>query len=114
MAILTIEKARAHLRVDDDYPESQILDYLEAAEDAAQEFMNRRVFSTTEALTDAVLAGTAGLDPMVVTPSIRAGILLILGHLFANREDTVVGAAVSELPRGSMSLLQPYRTGMGV
>jgi hypothetical protein len=45
---------------------------------------------------------------------IRAGVLLILGHLFENREDTVAGATVASLPQGSRVVLMPYRVSMGV
>lgn len=51
---------------------------------------------------------------MVVNDDIRASILLITGHLYANRENVVVGASVAELPMGSLYLLQPYRCQMGV
>lgn len=53
-------------------------------------------------------------DGMTVTPAITAACLLICGHLFANREDVVVGATVAQLPTGSEALLQPYRANMGV
>jgi hypothetical protein len=50
---------------------------------------------------------------IVIDDMIRAGALLILGHLFENREDTVVGATVERLPQGSRAVLQPYRVSMG-
>lgn len=50
---------------------------------------------------------------IVINPSIRAAILLILGHLFENRED-VTAAAAFELPNGAKSLLWPYRVEIGV
>lgn len=53
-------------------------------------------------------------DGMVITPAITAACLLICGHLFANREDVVVGTITSQIPMGSQSLLLPYRANMGV
>lgn len=50
---------------------------------------------------------------IVVNDLIKAGILLILGHLFENREDVVAGVSVAQLPRGSQHLLTPYRVEMG-
>src|SRR5690606_31052873 len=88
--------------------------YLSAAESAAMEFLNRTLYETSDEMADAVLAGTAGTDPMLVNNHIRAGILLILGDLYANREDTVIGTISSALPRGANSLLWPYRVGLGV
>lgn len=49
-----------------------------------------------------------------VPRAVCQAILLIVGHLYANREDVVVGAAVAELPQGSKALLWPYRRGLGV
>jgi hypothetical protein len=40
---------------------------------------------------------------------IRAAVLLTVGHLYANREDAVVGASVSALPNGADYLLQPFK-----
>lgn len=54
-----------------------------------------------------VLAGVLTND------TIQAAILLILGHLYANREEVVPGT-VSKIPFGAHALLQPYRVGLGV
>ncbi|MFD0669717.1 head-tail connector protein [Ramlibacter sp. MAHUQ-53] len=52
---------------------------------------------------------------IVINDSIRAAILLTLGHLYENREDVVVSNAVAaSLPMGSQYLLQPYRVEMGI
>lgn len=103
--------ALAHARVDAD---DQMVDaYLAAAIGEAENFTNRKFYATTEAMAAAVLAGTAGDDPMVVEPPIVAAVLLIFGRLYAHREDVVTGSAIV-LPRGSISLLQPYRVHMGV
>lgn len=40
---------------------------------------------------------------------IRAAILLLVGHLYENREAVMVGQSPSELPMGVESLLFPYR-----
>ncbi|MCK9504702.1 MAG: head-tail connector protein [Porticoccaceae bacterium] len=40
---------------------------------------------------------------------VKAALLLMIGHLYENREDSIVGAAISELPFGSRCLLNPYR-----
>jgi len=54
---------------------------------------------------------TAGDDPMVVTPAIRAAVLLIAGSLYRNREE---GPDSRTLPVGAQALLQPNRVGLGV
>jgi uncharacterized phiE125 gp8 family phage protein len=50
--------------------------------------------------------GTAATS---VPASIRAAILLIIGHLYANRENVVVGRTPAELPQGAQSLLDPFK-----
>ncbi|MNC83029.1 hypothetical protein D3C75_1368070 [compost metagenome] len=51
---------------------------------------------------------------MVCNKQIKAACLLILGHLYANREDVVIGTIATELPKGSVALLTPHRIGWGV
>ena len=51
---------------------------------------------------------------MVINPAIQAACLLTLGHLYANREDVVVGTITAEMPKGATALLTPYRVGWGV
>lgn len=48
-------------------------------------------------------------DGIVVNEAIKAAVLLTVGHLFANREDVVIGASVSALPHGADYLLQPFK-----
>ena len=62
-----------------------------------------------EAMASAVTAGTAGDHPMVSNKAVEAAILMTLGHLYANREQVVVGAAVAEMPFGPRALLRPHR-----
>lgn len=115
MGFVDPKVAAHHVNADETEAESPLFKlYLGAAEDAATEFMDRKVYSTTAEMTSAVLAGTAGLDPMLATDAMRAAVLLTFGHLYANREDVVTGTIAVALPRGSVSLLQPYRRGMGV
>lgn len=53
------------------------------------------------------------LQGIVINPSIEAAVLLILGSLYENREDETA-ASVSELPKGALWLLDPYRLDWGV
>lgn len=115
MELVTIEQARAHCRADSD-DDSMLELYASAAEEAAQNFLNRRVYKDAETMAQAVLDGSAGDDPMVATSVISAAVLLILGHLYRNREEVLVGtsAAAVQLPVGANTLLWPHRVGLGV
>lgn len=114
MELVTIEQARTHCRTD--MHDDELLQlYGDAAEGAAQQFLNRRVFPDAATMDAAVLDGTAGDEPMLVTDPIRAAVLLMLGHLYRTRED-VQGSdgATAQVPMGAHSLLWPYRIGLGI
>lgn len=154
MILLTVSEARDHCRLDDDYPEEQLLPYMNAAVDYVAAHLNRAVFADDEALTEAAselpaslglafdeyanavalaknidnvaqrnsmidvaqtkyeaqkLAAKRIINGVVINGAIRAAMLLTLGHLFANREASVVGASVASLPTGVPELLRPFR-----
>lgn len=116
MGAINIALAMQHLRAEVD-DQAYVQTLLSAAEDSAAQYLQRRFYADAAALEAAVLDGTAGTDPIVITGSIVAACLLILGHLYANREDSVTGinvSSVAELPMGSRTLLHPYRVQMGV
>ncbi|WP_282389806.1 head-tail connector protein [Pseudomonas sp. PS01296] len=113
MSAIDIALAMQHLRAEvEDQAYVQAL--LSAAEDSAAQYIQRQFYADAAALESAVLSGTAGADPIVITGSIVAACLLILGHLYGNREDVVVGTISIQVPMGSRTLLGPYRVGLGV
>ena len=60
-------------------------------------------------LLRAQVAHRHAMDGMVVNEAIKAAVLLIVGHLFVNREDVVAGVSVAQLPNGAEWLLAPYK-----
>lgn len=52
--------------------------------------------------------GSPTVDTPPLPASIRAAILLVLGHLYENREDTTE-LSLQQLPLGAKALLEPYR-----
>ena len=105
--LLDLATVKLHLRVDDSAEDALIGIYVTAAEEFAMQFLGRTVYANSTAQgTD-----TAGI---VINPAIQAALLLIVGKLYACREDAVVGVSVTQLPNGAEYLLHPYRTGMGV
>lgn len=157
MPVIDIEKAKLHLRVDDDAGDD-VQDKLNAAIDIAEQFLNRKVFATAEEMAvakatiptlieqanqnfNSAIAQSKLYSPeyresaeytarenrseayrcirmielgIVINSSLEIGILMLLGHLYANREDVVVGLSVSKLPKSSHHHLMPYRMSMGV
>ncbi|CAM7424726.1 head-tail connector protein [Citrobacter cronae] len=47
--------------------------------------------------------------PILLNDDVKAAMLLLIGHWYANRESVVVGQAVAEVPFAVEALLQPYR-----
>lgn len=112
MSLIDLDTAKMHLRVDGDEEDSVIEIYLAAAEAAAVQFLNRNIYATQSALEAAAEPEKA--CPMVINAAVKAAMLLTLGHLYANRENVVIGAASTVLDMGAHSLLWPYRVGIGV
>lgn len=84
-----------------------------AAEGFAQDFLNRRVFGTVAELEEAQLDQTAGFGAIVAPPQYIMACLLILGHLYKNRE-AVTDTVQFEMPMGARALLWPHRICLGV
>lgn len=59
------------------------------------------------------LARSRALHGIVANASIVGAVRLTLGDLYANRENTVIGATAVQMPAGAKALLRPYRRGMG-
>lgn len=112
MSLVDLPTAKLHLRVDDAGEDTLITLYIDAAEASVVEFLNRNVYSDQAALD--LAAEMPPAEPMVVNAAIKAAILLLVGHLFANREEAAVGLSVAALPVNSRLLLQPYRVGLGI
>lgn len=107
--IVTLDQAKAHLRIDGTEADDDIRLKLSAATQMAITYLDRAVYTSQQDLDAALVAGIAGIDPLVATDMVRAGILLILGDLDANREDVVTGAIATRLPTGARACLQPLR-----
>ena len=60
-------------------------------------------------LLRAKVAHRHAMDGMVVNEAIKAAVLLIVGSLYTQREDAVVGVSVEQLPNGAEWLLAPYK-----
>lgn len=94
MGIVTVESAKAHLNIErDDDREDAILS---AKIDAAEAFVGRWLPTPLSEMDS-------------VPPDIREGVLLLVGHLYENREATLVGESANELPFGFWELLGPHR-----
>lgn len=93
---ISLELARQHLRVGDDHSlDSLIGEYLGMAVGIASDFTNRNIRDEYTEET--------------IPPAIKSAVLLILGTLFDNESDALVGRSVSQLPLTAEKLLLPWR-----
>jgi hypothetical protein len=113
MGLVSKDIALQHCKADSGEEDELMEIYLTAAEQAASDYLNRQIFEDQASLDAAVLAGEGGVEPIVVDAAIKAAILLTCGHLYANREDVVIGATAVALPNGAQALLRPKRNNMG-
>lgn len=111
--LVTLSQAKDHLRVTHSREDSGIQLKLNAATRMAINYLDRDVFDTQAELDAAVAAGGAKPCPLLSTDDdmemVRAGILLVLGDLYANREETVTGTIATQLPTGARACLRPLR-----
>jgi hypothetical protein len=101
--MLTLDEVKLHLRVDHDAEDDLIEQYMDAAHDYVEEFLNRLVpWDVTSDKPD-------GVYPAAV----RNAELQLIGGSYANREDRFVGTIQTANP-ATIALLFPYRKGLGV
>ena len=83
---------------------------IEAAEALADEAAIAAAIQTAgNDLLRAQVAHRHAMDGMVVNEAIKAAVLLIVGSLYTQREDVVVGVSVEQLPNGAEWLLAPFK-----
>lgn len=103
MAALTLSEVKLHLRVDHNAEDALIQQYMAAAHDEVEQFLGRAV------PWDVTSASPEGTYPAAV----KNAELMIIGGLYAYREDRFVGTIQTNNP-AVMMLLFPYRMGLGV
>lgn len=91
---ILLECAKQHLRVVTDDEDGLILMYIAAAREYAEKFQNR-VFVSDD--SDVVTEIPGEME--------KAAMLLIIGHLYENRETVTVGSTAAQVPFGADSLL---------
>lgn len=104
--MIGLDVAKSHLRVDFNDEDALIEIYLDAAFEHAENYIDRAIIEKEE--------DRKHQTDVVLNKAITAAILLILGHLYANRENESVDSATSPLQLGAKSLLTPYRINLGV
>lgn len=94
MSIISVEDAKAHLNITTDADDTLIAGKIEAAEAWIDRWLPE----------DGKLAD---MDP--VPGDLKEAIRQLVGHLYENREATLVGITAEEIPFGVWDILNQYR-----
>lgn len=96
MSFISVQAAKAHMNITDDTDDTLIQGKIDAAEAYVEQVLGKTLGTG--------FAGSGGVpDP------VTEAILQLTAHLYENREASIVGVAVEEVPFGFWTLLMPYR-----
>jgi hypothetical protein len=101
--MIDLATAKNHLRVDGSDEDALIQLYLDAAVNTFETWTNRQLVADADPLPDPV--GNA----LHATRSIDQGVLLLVGHWYANREAVTGGIVTAEMPMATRALWMPHR-----
>lgn len=100
MPVLTTEDAKRHLNVTHSFDNDLIAAKLAAATDWVAAYTGLEIptgpYDSEE-------------DKLEIPARVNEAILMLMGHLYANRETVLVGVAAQELPFGLLDMLADYR-----
>ncbi len=103
--MLELATVRKHCRIDADMTEDDdlLVIYSQAAAQYVADTTDRNLYATAAEVPE------GDETALVLNDSIRAAMLLMVGHWYENREAVIVGSISSELPLAVECLLHPYR-----
>lgn len=114
---ITLEEAKAHLRVDfiddDDYIQA-LIDMTEAAvEMEIGEFLSGITWTLLTGSTTTGYTTTTGIQATNTSGAfplrLKQAMLLMIGHFYSNRESVIIGVSSAKIPMGFDWLLNPYK-----
>lgn len=95
-SLITLELAKAHLRLGDDTSQDELVaEKLAMAVGIAEDMTSRQLSAEFTAET--------------LPPAVKAAVLMILATIFDNESDQIIGRSVSELSLTAEKLLLPWR-----
>ncbi|MGX7356231.1 head-tail connector protein [Citrobacter sp. ESY80] len=104
--MLDLDVVKQHCRIDTDFTgdDALLTLYTGAAARYVQTWTRRTLYEKEDS------PGYANdSDPILLNDDVKAAMLLLIGHWYANRESVAVGQTVAEVPLAVEALLQPYR-----
>lgn len=104
--MVDLDVVKQHCRIDPSFTDDDSLlsTYTDAAARYVETWTRRTLYETTES------PGYAeDEDSILLGADVKAAMLLLIGHWYANRESVAIGQTVAEVPFAVEALLQPYR-----
>jgi uncharacterized phage protein (predicted DNA packaging) len=104
--MVDLDVVKQHCRIDTDFTgdDALLTLYTGAAARYVQTWTRRTLYEKEDS------PGYADdPDPILLNDDVKAAMLLLIGHWYANRETVSVGQTVAEVPFAVEALLQPYR-----
>lgn len=104
--VIDLDIAKNHCRVESDFTldDSLFQIYIGAAKRYVETWTRRKLY-----VNDTDEGYETDENRLLLDDDIRAAMLLLIGHLYANREAVNIGNITSTVPFAVESLLQPYR-----
>lgn len=96
MTTITVDDVRHHLNIDTDEDDGLLGDKIAAAEAWLAQFIG-------SPLDDATAFPDGTPEPL------REAVRQLVGHLYENREATLVGVGITDVTPGLFDLVRPYR-----
>lgn len=104
--MLELSVIKLHCRIDADFTDDDaLLTTFSGAAARYVETWTRRTLYESEASS----GYDDDEDAILLSDDVKAAMLLLIGHWYANRETVSVGQTAVEIPFAVESLLQPYR-----
>ncbi|VYT92884.1 phage gp6-like head-tail connector protein [Metakosakonia massiliensis] len=104
--MIDLDVVKQHCRIDTDFSgDDALLNLYTAAAARYVQTWTRRTLYEMESSP----GYSDDPDSILLNEDVKAAMLLLIGHWYANRESVVVGQTVAEVPFAVEALLQPYR-----
>jgi hypothetical protein len=99
VSYITLLEAAQHLRLADTLEEADAL--------PDKDILNVYITAAAEVVENYINQPLTGFE--AVPFSLKSAMLLLIGHLYENREEVTVGVNANQLPKASEYLMNPYR-----
>lgn len=104
--MVDLDVVKQHCRIDTDFTgDDALLEiYTGAAARYVQTWTRRKLYEK-----ESSPGYSDDPDSILLKEDVKAAMLLLIGHWYANRESVVIGETVTQAPLAVEALLQPYR-----